>query len=207
MIGGRAFEPGPDTIFTREEVVVFTLEADEDMTVNIPGRTTFIMVAGSTNRTFTLGNGTNHFAFVAKDNGDNSAGPFVFSIVRDATPPGLTITFPFHGFTTDQSQIMLNGIVWNGIRVIVDGCRVELHTDGVFEAPILLDIGINRISVVAEDEANNTSVLVIEVTRTRLDSDGQGSEFGMLPSMLTGAVFGIILALVVSLAMDHRERR
>ena len=203
---GRTFGSDTGTLFTKEAQAVFTLETDEDVTMDVADRTMFRMEKGSTEWTLLLDDGTNLITFVARDDGDNSAGPFLFSIVRDTIAPHATIAFPPDGHMTDRPQVLVNGVLWNGTHVVVNGCRITPRTDGTFETPLLLDIGENRISVVAVDGANNTSELIINVTRLRSRADGRGDDQGVTPHMIVGAASGLVLALVISSAFERRGR-
>jgi len=204
-IGGRTFGPGQGTLFTMDTQAVFTLETDEDVTVIVVDRTTFMVQSGRTDRTFLLREGSNTFSFTAMDRAGNAWGPVDFHINSDTITPDLVIHSPESGMVTHRPIVRVVGMTEPGARVSIDGSIPIVYLNGSFEALVNLDIGSNSIIIMATDAANNSAVESVQVIRmeqedvTSTDKDSAWLE--MVLSM--SAVFAIAVAILW--VVKHRK--
>ncbi len=90
-------------------------------------------------------------------------------VIRDSEAPTITFIAPAEGFITGQSTLSAEGLVLDStsVTVIVNGVPSAIGPGGTFATPIALVEGLNAITIVATDDAGNTS----SVTRLiRMDS-------------------------------------
>jgi len=94
----------------------------------------------------------------------------------DTTPPTISIGSPADGTTTDSASILVTGTVvddvstYDELYVTISSTAYELGAvllslDGSFSFYVPLTEGSNVIAVMAEDEAGNTAVESVRVTR------------------------------------------
>jgi hypothetical protein len=65
--------------------------------------------------------------------------------------PGLTITSPQTGTTTESALIEVQGVTRNISYVTLNGDKITTDKDGVFKSKLLLSYGYNIITVEAKD--------------------------------------------------------
>ena len=81
------------------------------------------------------------------------------TVVLDTVNPELTITNPKNGDTTNRETVTVEGTVAdaNLKSVTVNGQQATVSENGTYSKRILLDEGVNVITVIATDAAGNTS--------------------------------------------------
>jgi len=88
--------------------------------------------------------------------------------VVDTTPPEITILSPQDNSFTNQSKIVVRGIVKDeesGVKSLtINRETIETSSNGAFEKEIQLAEGENQINVVAEDNAGNQVEKSIKIT-------------------------------------------
>ncbi|MCK5252795.1 MAG: hypothetical protein KAQ96_07585, partial [Thermoplasmata archaeon] len=193
-----SYDIGGVTIITTASQAGFEFTADEGVTVEVVGRTTFPMTAGRLNKTFPLEEGLNRFTFLMRDEGGNEAGPFIFTIERDTVPPDILITYPFGDLITDEHHVFIRGITEADADVNVSGIEATVYHDGTFETLSPLKVGPNSIIITVSDVANNSASKSMEVFR---EDEGGTEPVEVVPILfygILGIVLGIILTIVVT---------
>lgn len=84
----------------------------------------------------------------------------------DTTPPHLTVLSPENGASTTRSSVVVTGLAEGGARVVgpSDG-PVEVDDEGVWSSEVRLELGRNRLTFTAIDEAGNFATATVNVTR------------------------------------------
>jgi len=112
--------------------------------------------------------GSHTLTVTARDQAGNTASASV-TVVRDTSPPTLSITIPLPGTTTNQASITVVGAVADAMEVasvVVNGLPAVLGT-GTFRAadvPLPLE-GPNTVVVTATDLAGNTVTRQVQIAR------------------------------------------
>jgi hypothetical protein len=85
----------------------------------------------------------------------------VFTI--DTTPPIITIDHPSDGELVLSSNITVTGRIIGGVKAWLNNEELSLGKDGSFTKNIILNTGLNTITLKAVDEAGNLAVKTIRV--------------------------------------------
>lgn len=102
----------------------------------------------------------------ATDSGTTNTG--LRLVVQDTTNPTLTVTSPSNNLVTAASSITVSGTAKDdsGIQsVTVNGKTVTVGSNGAFSTTVSLSGGSNTITIVATDNAGNTTTITRTVTR------------------------------------------
>lgn len=91
----------------------------------------------------------------------------------DRIAPLLNIGRNYDGMVLDAETIAIYGTVQNGNSVTVNGQECTIDANGSFSSDVKLNVGANKISVVAKDAAGNESVYTATVTRSGGKDDSQ----------------------------------
>ena len=87
-------------------------------------------------------------------------------VTEDDNPPQITILEPEEGITVDKNKVDVSGKVTDEsliTAVYVNGVKVDLLPGGLFMTSVTLEIGTNRIRVIAVDEFGNIGIKEIMV--------------------------------------------
>ncbi|MCK4971383.1 MAG: hypothetical protein KAS77_12675, partial [Thermoplasmata archaeon] len=202
MVDDISYDIDGATIITKASQASFEFTADEGVTVEVIGRTAFLMTASHLIKSFHLEEGSNKFTFLMRDEGGNEAGPFIFTIERDTVPPDLLITFPYGDLITHEHHVFIRGITEADADVIVSGIKATVYQDGTFETLAPLKVGPNSIIITVDDAANNSASKTLEVFR---EDDGKTEPDEVVPVLyygILGLVLGFILTIVVTKYSD-----
>ncbi len=103
-------------------------------------------------------------AYTSAENGKTPDSQEV-KVVVDKTSPVLKITSPANNLKTNKEVLTVTGtIVDENINFIkVNGTKAKIDSNGNWSAKIILDEGINKIKVIAEDKAGNQVTKKINV--------------------------------------------
>ena len=82
--------------------------------------------------------------------------------VSDTNPPQISIAAPVDGSTLTQTSVNVVGLLDEPANVFVNG--VNLNTVLSFNVPVILQQGLNTITVLAVDLSGNISTQIINVT-------------------------------------------
>ncbi|MBE3576563.1 MAG: N-acetylmuramoyl-L-alanine amidase [Limnochordales bacterium] len=104
------------------------------------------------------------FLRVQAQDADGDTTTLIVPIIRDTTPPELTIPSPPSGWQTREDSLELQGKTEPGARVWVDGESLAVSEDGSFAVTKSLQPGSNFFAFTAADEAGNlTRVEVVAI--------------------------------------------
>jgi hypothetical protein len=160
----------------------FSVVAKDAHGVGLEGQKVYVRIPGGTTRdNFTVKDGTASFEvtppyqgegyiYLGADNPDNALAVFTFQIVKDTTPPTLTVTAPVDGSTVNTATVKVKGTATDnvGVRIVaVNDMPLKeeaLLPDGSFATEVQLDEGANTIVVKAFDAAGNVATKTIKVT-------------------------------------------
>lgn len=162
--------------------------------------------------TIPLLDGSNLIEVLVSDPVGNAARTSV-AVVRDSSPPTLSVTSPVNGAQSDVPTIAVSGSTEPEARVTANGIMVAVAADGSFTVAISLAEDANTILVTATDMAGNaasTSVSVtyvspisglqqnLSVTRKALDAMNASSTVLAMELILVFVlVVGVVAALQV----------
>lgn len=125
---------------------------------------------GSFSIPINLSEGDNVIVAIAKDSRDNSSpSSRHWTVVRDSSPPTLTITELQDGSKrsgVSEKKVDVRGQTEKDVQVTVNGRFVSVGSNETFSWPIDLKEGENTIEVVASDRAGNKTLAQITITWT-----------------------------------------
>ncbi len=157
-----------DSLITKNTKVIMTGSVIDStsVTFTLNGIAYALNPGGSFADTISLNEGINEVALTAEDRAGNKS-TIKRYITRDTKPPVINLIAPLAGSMTIDSLIPLMGSVndVSGITVTINGLAQRTDQSGSFKSAMLLNQGINPISIYAVDQAGNTSVLTNSVTR------------------------------------------
>lgn len=130
--------------------VVGQIEAGAALTMN--GQPYPVAETGFSNY-LELSEGENLFAFVARDRAGN-LNTTVVRVLRDATPPAISIDSPADGTRLNKTTVVVSGTTEAGAAVRVNG-RAVAAPNGSFIAEVSLKEGDNCIAVESTDVLGN----------------------------------------------------
>jgi RHS repeat-associated protein len=108
--------------------------------------------------------GGNVVTVIATDAASNTATE-MRNVIRDTTPPALTVSSPTDQLVTDQETLTVSGTVSDALAVTVTANGVGLQVEsGAFSGQISLVEGPNTVIVRAEDAAGNAAADTLTVT-------------------------------------------
>ncbi len=166
----------PALIVSQPAGDVVTKEAAYAVTGNVTDSTALTVtingtpVSPGTNGDFTfnavLVEGSNTILIIATDAVGNTSS-VSRKIVRDSTPPTLTVTSPSTGMVTTANTVTVNGTVFDSTAVTItaNGTPLPVNGDGSFTGQVPIMEGTNVITVVATDAVGNTSTITQSVIR------------------------------------------
>jgi hypothetical protein len=155
-----------DGLLTRDSVVTVTGTVSDQSTVTVTINGAPVTVTnGSFQGAVSVQEGTNVITIKATDSYNNTT-TIVRNIVRDSTPPSLTISAPSIGIITNQSSITVSGTATDthAVTISVNGTAVSLAQNGSWTGTAALKQGTNTITVVAADAVGNTVTISRTVT-------------------------------------------
>ncbi len=163
------------------------------LTVN--GTSVTIGAGGSFSTSVTLVEGTNTITIIATDGAGNTT-LVVRTVRKDSTPPSISLTQPTQGFVTAQSSVTAQGVVSDSTAVTVtaNGVPVSVGAGGAFSAAVSLHEGTNLITIVATDEAGNSSTVTRSIIKDSappiltVGSPGDGSITNQSSTTVSGTV-------------------
>jgi uncharacterized protein YfaP (DUF2135 family) len=155
---------GQSTITNEQSITVSGTVTDQSaVTVTVNGSAVPVS-NGSFSTSVNLVEGTNEITVVATDAYGNQTVQNI-SVIKDSTPPTLTILSLTDGMITNDTVATVFGTVTDSTAetVTVNGTPVTVDPD-TFKTTVHLVEGVNTITVVATDAAGNQTTSVIHVT-------------------------------------------
>jgi hypothetical protein len=157
----EVFTPAPGCVTNAGSMVVSgQTEPDSTVMVNdVPAASS----AGRFNSTVPLRVGWNSIAIVAVDRAGNTCSTSL-DVLRDVSPPNLTLSAPLGDFLTNRSTITVSGHADPDAVVIVGGSAEQLAPgpDGNFSVAVNLSQGPNTIDLRARDRAGNEALVTVK---------------------------------------------
>ncbi|MFS0690334.1 S8 family serine peptidase [Sporosarcina sp. 179-K 8C2 HS] len=113
-----------------------------------------------------LTEGDNEFTAVSLLDGRKTGTSNPVTVTLDTMKPELTITNPKNGETTNRETVTVEGTVVDAHlkSVTVNGQQAAVSENGTYSKRILLDDGVNSITVIATDAAGNETTQTVSVT-------------------------------------------
>lgn len=113
-----------------------------------------------------LTEGDNEFTAVGLLDGRVTGTSSPVTVVLDTMKPELTITNPKQGEKTNRETVTVEGTVAdaNLESVTVNGQKAAVSENGTYSKRILLDDGVNTITVIATDAAGNVESQTVSIT-------------------------------------------
>ena len=162
--------PKTDTVTNEENIVIEgTASPTTTIALHNNGEEVESAVVGNNGKfsfQTVLTEGDNEFTAVAKVDGRVAGTSSPVTVVLDTVNPELTITSPKNGDTTNRETVTVEGTVAdaNLKSVTVNGQQATVSENGTYSKRILLDEGVNVITVTATDAAGNTVSKSVSVT-------------------------------------------
>ncbi len=152
--------PASGTITRDSAVTVSGTVTDQSaLTLQVNG-VTIPVTDSSFSVPVSLSEGTNVITVVATDVYNNISTK-TLTVIKDSTPPILTLESPSNGLITKDTVVTAWGTVADStaVKVTVNGTNVVVDAD-TFRTTLGLVEGVNTVSVMATDAAGNTTTLV-----------------------------------------------
>jgi hypothetical protein len=162
-------DPLPKAVNKNLLTVSGTAEAESIVVININEQTQEIAVDsnGKFLASITLSPGQNYISAYSKDlQGNQSAKSSAISVVFDDEPPKIEITHPSNYNTlisSDQKNFTISGRTEKDVKLQINDRWVVINQDGAFTNTVLLNPGINTLTVKATDLAGNDNEISINV--------------------------------------------
>ncbi|NOX27631.1 MAG: hypothetical protein GXP21_05510 [Gammaproteobacteria bacterium] len=155
-----------DGLVTNQSQIVIQGNVDDAASLTLDGIPTTLASDGSfSTGNIALNEGDNRFTFVATDAAGNSTQTNI-TITRDSITPVITITEPVDGLVTSLAEQGFSGSLSEVASLTFNGIAIPLASDNSFTiAPIPLNVGANSFTFIATDAANNSSQVIVSVTR------------------------------------------
>jgi transcriptional regulator with XRE-family HTH domain len=104
------------------------------------------------------------------------AGYLGWEVRHIVSPPSLAVTSPTDGFTTDEASVHITGVAETDAAVKVNGQAILTKADGSFDTEVMLERGMNLITV---EGAKRYSKTATEYRRVILEhGSGQTASIG-----------------------------
>jgi hypothetical protein len=135
------------------------------VSVDVLGKETHIIVGGTFSEPLTLFEGANELRVTATDESGRTTSAAA-TVTVDTVPPKLTVSAPINWQELRAEKVMVRGTVEAGATLTVNGTALSnMMPDGSFAHEVALTIGVNTITVTAQDAAGNTRRVAVLVTR------------------------------------------
>jgi RHS repeat-associated protein len=159
--------PATGTITNTSSITVSGTVTDQSaVTLTINNVAVQVNANGTFSGQVNLTEGSNTITVVAKDaNNNQTVG--TRTVIRDSTPPALTVSQPSNGSITNQSSVTVSGTVSdaNAITLKINGTVVTVNAQGAFSSSLPLNEGLNTITVLATDAAGNATSVIRTVRK------------------------------------------
>jgi len=159
-----------DGKFTNQTTVNIEGKATANTTVHIQNKGTDAATGtASADGTFsipvTLQEGENVLTATVVTASGATAPSAAVKVTLDQAKPQLTIDSPVNGLKTNEEVITVASSVndANLDSVQVNETKATVNTDGTYSAPMMLDEGVNTLTVIATDKAGNQETKSIQV--------------------------------------------
>jgi uncharacterized protein YfaP (DUF2135 family) len=139
------------------------------VSVDVLGRPTHVVPDGTFSEPLTLFEGANELRVTATDESGRTTSVTV-SVTVDTVPPRLTVSAPVNWQEIRAEKVTVRGTVEAGALLTINGTAVpNLMPDGSFAGDVGLTVGVNTVTVIAQDAAGNVRRAAVLVTRVPAD--------------------------------------
>jgi RHS repeat-associated protein len=161
----------PQNFITRDTLVTVTgnVQDETPTTLTINGQAAPVGNSGFSKVVPLPVEGHNTITIVARDAAAHVT-TVTRTVIRDRTPPVLTVNSPANGLITRDTTVVVSGTVSDStpVRVNVNGTPLPVGQGGSFTGTISLHEGHNSLVITAIDTVNNTSSVPRTVIRDRI---------------------------------------
>ncbi len=165
--------PIDSSVTNKTKIVISGSVVDSSsVTFTVNGIAFPISTNGLFSDTLSINEGKNYFSIVATDKVGNQT-TIKRTVIRDTQAPTILIASPTANATTTDSLISVIGSIIDStqISITVNGAIQTTGLNGGFTLPLFLSNGNNTVSVVATDQAGNTSTLIRTITKVSMPPD------------------------------------
>ena len=151
--------------------------------------------------------GTQVIEIMARDRAGNTA-IATRTIGVDTTTPVITLSYPQDGMRVKQRVITVSGQAEPYSTVVINTeTELEVGRDGLFSVPVVLENGVNRITVTATDAAGNSATVSVNVVKPVAKAAAAEDLTWVLN--LTGLLLGIgiVMPIVTFVLTSSASRR
>jgi hypothetical protein len=149
--------------------------------------------------------GTKTIEIFTRDLAGNTAS-VTRTVYIDTVKPSISISYPLDNLKIDHRMITVSGQTEPGATIVVNTeTIVKVGEDGLFTVPVVLEDGLNRITVKAMDAAGNNETASVTVTKTVAKAETAADLSWTLH--LTGILIGIGIALPIATYLITDTRR
>ncbi len=160
----------PQNFITRDTLVTVTgtVQDETPTTVTVNGLPATVTNSGFS-KVVPLIEGHNAIQIVARDAAAHVT-TVTRTVIRDRTPPVLTVNAPANGLITRDTSVVVSGTVFDStsVRVNVNGIPLPVAQGGSFTGTVQLTEGRNSLVITAIDTVGNTSSVPRTVIRDRI---------------------------------------
>ncbi|WP_438799717.1 S8 family serine peptidase [Alkalicoccobacillus porphyridii] len=169
-LGAPTITSPEDGSFSNEETI--TVEGTSSPTTDIrilnngdEAGTTSTNEDGIFTADIDLSDGANELTAVAVTESGESDESEPVTVILDQTSPELTIDEPADGSKTNRETVTVKGTASDEYldKVTIDGQDADVQEDGTFSKRVMLDNGLNEITVTATDKAGNETTEIISI--------------------------------------------
>lgn len=145
-------------------------------------------------------NGENELVFYLIDESGNMYS-YTKTVTLDAVSPEVKIEGDYSNYRTTADSITITGTVYDYDNISVNETILDVATDGTFSADISLHVGTNDISIIAVDEAGNSTEYDLSIERYEEEKNPLGA------FMVVGGFFGAIIFLIVRKILKVKKNK
>lgn len=198
----------PDVEYVNTETIKVDVVMNEDYGVYVENNDKKVleealMKAGEYSFDIPLNNTNNVVDFYIVDSEGNMRST-TKSFIKDTTPPTLSFDMAYDGLTTISNTYTISGSIMNYDDFQLNGVPyTNIATDGHFDIPCSLHLGVNEIILSASDKAGNVTTYAIYLTMVEEEEKSDLSE--LLPVIIVVAIIAVMVA--VSIIKKRRKNQ
>jgi len=155
--------PANNTAYNKSTVFVTGTLVEQNLKyLSINGIGISMGTGGSFGYYLTLADGTHEISVVAEDMAGNTV-TVKRTVIVDTKVPVITVSAPTDGAYLTNETAVVSGMTEPGATLKINGDTVSVSTSGSFSTSVTLTEGVNTITFVAVDIANNTYSTAVKV--------------------------------------------
>ena len=185
---------------TKDGVTIVSGVVSEAASVSVGGIPAAVHTDGFFEVPVALVEGTNTITVTAVDAAGNAASTVTLTVVRDSTPPTLSLD-PLPS-EVSSATISVSGAVESGISFVTVNGQPIAVSGGRYSTDVVLSLGANEIFVTATDGAGNSRTVSAAVSYVPTGVTTASVGLVLLPVL---AVVGILVGLALGQWMQARK--